>query len=305
MMTEALTEILLYIALLLLLGLLRFLQKWNSPKQAIPASATHVLLRTKATIPKPTPQRMTSPYFAKRMSTGPSEEANWRSSKPRDSPVADLCQYPGKETKPPGKSVPKVRAPLQTIPIKQERRPVIDLTHAFEKERMPAAVAQHVPAPPNSPVLRMGNEERYGPDPSLLENMLYDRWDNYAADTEETLSQDNVKFEKDLDYERRRAYLKRQITDGEIMAEIDGWRLCLLFVHGIEYHYCVKDGVCQWELPPREDIANKCKDWYLVLPKSKRKKYGLEVPPAPLEPDEADHDPSFAPVVYHNELVLF
>lgn len=305
MTTETLTEILLYIALLLLLGLLRFLQKWNSPKQAIPASATPVVLRTKATIAKRTPQKLTTPYFAKKMSSGPSEEANWRSSKPRVTPISDLLLSPGKETKPPGKSVPKARAPLQTIPIKQERRPVIDLTHAFEKERRPAAEAQQVPTPPNSPVSRIGYEERYGADPSLLEYMQYDRLDHYAADTEEMLSQDNVKFEKDLDYERRRAYLKRQITDGEIMTEIGGWRFCLLFVHGIEYHYCVKDGVCQWELPPSEDIANKCKDWYLVLPKSKRNKYGLEVPPAPLEPVGADHDPLFAPVVYHNELVLF
>ena len=81
------------------------------------------------------------------------------------------------------------------------------------------------------------------------------------------------------DEARRESYVKLQVTDGEVMLERNETKFCLIFVHGIEYHYVVCGSEApSWDLP--EEFIKA--DWFLKFPKSKQKKFNLHTPPMPL-----------------------
>jgi hypothetical protein len=144
-------------------------------------------------------------------------------------------------------------------------RPVIDLAPAFAPK--PSRDIHMPQVPPNSPCY--GNVDGgycgFGLDPSFEEFVVT----------------------KDTDFERRRQYIKKQVTDGEVMMELEStYQVCQIFVHGIEYHY-IYDGVrtC-WDLPDRLDYIS---NWFLKIPESRKKKFGSD-PPIPIR-----HDPDPVP----------
>lgn len=98
---------------------------------------------------------------------------------------------------------------------------------------------------------------------------------------EEEVSSCQVAVFKDHDDDRRRAYEKWSVTDGEMFLQLGDCAICLIFVFGIEYHYCYTNGnTTQWDLP--EDLRGKCDGWFLLFPKTKRKRFNLHTPPIPL-----------------------
>ena len=149
--------------------------------------------------------------------------------------------------------------------------PVIDLRPAFIAVPEPTREEPVVAAPPNSPC---GPSDTaywaYGLDPSF---------DTYLAAS------------PDVDFERRRMYVKKQVTEGEVMMKMSTYDVCQIFVHGIEYHYVCDGGTTSWDLP--QELVDSISDWYLVMPKSRRKKLFPSVdPPLPL-PHEPDPVPLF------------
>ena len=181
----------------------------------------------------------------------------------------------------PSGSVPAPRSkpspPLKVKPVHVEEekksvsKPVIDLTRAFEKSVLkPPAVSVRPPPPPPPPSPVNEDESCYGLDPSFNEYMEYEGF-QFVSDPAET---------RDADFERRRAYLKRSVTDGEVMMEIGDFRVCQIFVFGIEYHYVShkKSGVTAWDLPC--ELEEECSSWFLPIPQSRRRK--MTTPPTPL-----------------------
>ncbi len=116
--------------------------------------------------------------------------------------------------------------------------------------------------------------------------------DNIAEDNDESVN------EKDSDDERRRSYEKWSVTDGEMFLIIGSIIVCQIFVFGIEYHYCFssESSDTYWDLP--DELKPSCRNWYLSLPKSKRKRFGLHKPPIPLQRlSKANHGITFLPLV--------
>jgi hypothetical protein len=137
---------------------------------------------------------------------------------------------------------------------KRPPRPAIDWRKVERVTEIPEFIREVPPAPPNSPV-----SEIFEPfiEPPIEEPVL------------EVLP--------DMDFERRRNYVKRQITDGEVLIKIETYNVCQIFVNGIEYHYVEKEGVTSWDCP--SDIM--IDDWFLVMPKHRRKR--IPEPPHPLD----------------------
>lgn len=132
------------------------------------------------------------------------------------------------------------------------KREIIDLRPAFEHEPVSFSYeVEHPPCPPNSPSF----------EPFLTV--------------------------KDEDFERRRNYVKKQVTDGEVMMRIETYEVCQIFVHGIEYHYVFDGKDTSWDLPNELESIS---EWFLKIPKSRRRK-APETPPLPVE-----HIPDSQPV---------
>ena len=311
MNSELLLEVSLYILLLALIALLRLRR----------SSTTITDSARSASVPKRTaPAKKAGTKFVHRRSPVKSEtarreveeEASWRSavvtaeveSKDRFiKPVAELlrattmAQRVSKRTH----GSRGVRTPpMVSSTTTPERKPaVVDLTRAFD--RKPTVPTPGSPkAPPSSPnyvasARALESIDLYGLDPSFDQYIDYGEY--YVDEVEGKVDEEvPVVPTGDPDHERRSRYLKRQVTEGEAMLDIGGYRICLIFIYGIEYHYCVNgDGSRTWDLP--DDLKKRCQPWFLVLPKSKRKRMGLDVPPAPVAHEEvpAAGAPKFRP----------
>lgn len=216
----------------------------------------------------PIPKRTSQPKIRRvRPSTVVEEkECNWRNGE-------NLARPSGVQAGKPSKFHPE-----------KPRR--IDIRKAFEREKAIAKKqdvepqkddsrfsVQLPPTPPNSPVHELmdpnplqANYLGYGLDPSF---------DDYVIE--------ELVVASDEDFERRRKYLKRSVTDGEVMMEVDTYKVCQIFVYGIEYHYVYDErrGSTSWDYPG--DLAESLSEWFLVIPKSRRRK--LPEPPVPLVPE--------------------
>jgi hypothetical protein len=118
------------------------------------------------------------------------------------------------------------------------------------------------------------------------DNPTYDEWYTMSADQYIPLESESPAIDdsdSDSDNERRMSYEKWSITDGEMFLSCGNYTVCQIFVFGIEYHYCYQNITKEvtWDLPAelRKDYSR----WFLVLPKTKRKRFRLHSPPAPLK----------------------
>ena len=153
----------------------------------------------------------------------------------------------------------------------QKDKIIVDLRKAFENRPPRSQIDDFSPLPPPpppppSPVNMAPSTTQFGLDNSFVQ----------FIETESTEVSDS-------DHERRRNYLKKQITDGEVMIALCGGRfqICQIYVYGIEYHYVHELGKGPtWELPP--EIKDACRSWFLALPKIKQRKFFIETPPDPL-----------------------
>lgn len=248
MESDLVLEIVLYVALL---GLMLVIRWWQTSK--------HLYQRAPATVSLPRPviklppvqvrrrQKPAPPPPMQRDSSG--DELSWRKLQIEEKP---------KVNKPPKKLKESDGADFHTRATSP--KPVIDLRPAFEN----FAFEPELPmCPPNSPVAAEYGYE--GLDPSF----------------------DAFKNLKDEDFERRRSYVKKQVTDGEVMMKIATYEICQIFVHGIEYHYVFDGRETSWDIPKElESISN----WFLKIPKSRRRR-APDTPPVPLE-----HVPDNSPV---------
>lgn len=265
---DSFTEVLLYVLLFGLLAVLRALQKWNR----VPIHVFDSMKPLSTFQPIKRAKKKTHKIFRK---SGVSDLDSWREPfiKGEESPRKDDA---GSES-------------ILTVPIKL-RPGIVDLeSYNFERLRPENELLRPAPTPPNSPVsIHHGYPNPYGLDPSFNGFIVPEK---------------QPPIERDKDFQRRRSYIKSQITDGEIMARIDGWDVCLIFVFGIEYHYCVKDQITQWDIP--RPLVKKCQDWFLQLPKRKQRILGLDAPPLPLE-TTPKVQPTFQPLAYiDHDMVLF
>jgi hypothetical protein len=134
--------------------------------------------------------------------------------------------------------------------------PVCDLRLAFECDRELRVETVDITAPPTSPAcLSQLNVIGSGLDPSFSPFV----------------------FTEDCDFERRRSYMKRQVTDGEVMLKIMTYDVCQIFVNGIEYHYIFDGNSSSWDLPCELDWI---RSWFLRIPKSRRRRF--PEPPTPI-----------------------
>ena len=177
----------------------------------------------------------------------------------------------------------KVMMPPASRICSEAPKLVIDVRKAFDVEKSGPDFSyqelQVPPPPPPSPV----NQSHFGLDPSFTPFI-----------EEHCLLEEPV---SDMDHERRRKYIKKQVTDGEVMLTVrEKFHICQIFVFGIEYHYVYVPGeLCAWELPA--EIKTACGQWYLSLPRAKQKKYMMEKPPDPLCHDNhVQSQPSFSPL---------
>jgi hypothetical protein len=181
-------------------------------------------------------------------------------------PRASVDDLPWRKEPPPSerKSVKPDDKPvaitLSTVNPKPAK-PVIDLRPAFNNDVRKLHVDPAI-TPPNSPCYSVEDYSRYGLDHSF----------------------DAFIVKRDTDFERRRNYIKKQVTDGEVMMEFfSTYRVCQIFVYGIEYHYIYDGNKTSWDLP---DNLSHISDWFLKIPESRKRKFGSD-PPIPLrhEPD--------------------
>lgn len=143
------------------------------------------------------------------------------------------------------------------------RRSVLILPKTIVADLSP--VQDGLRAPPNSPV----HEVYLTPEPYVEPYVV----EPYVVE------HDYEEVYEDKDSIRRRSYIRKQVTDGEVMMQIDEWSICLIFVNGIEYHYVKNGDETFWDIP--DCLHAKCKSWYLTLPKHKQRK--LKYPPKPIE----------------------
>ena len=251
MSAELILELALYGLIFVFMLLLRFRR---NAKQPAVVELRQVTVVKRPSRPKPLMRAVVKSSEGDRVES-------WRDlpkSQPKPQPVNKVKAA----IKSPNKAKPVID--LTQVVKRAQMTPVIDLRKAFVK---PLTQCEECPPPPPpSPI----NYPSHTSDPSFDEYTEYDHYEVVEA----------VPFvvTKDTDFDRRRAYLKRSMTDGEVMLEVGDFRICQIFCFGIEYHYICHQGETAWDLPP--ELEQECASWFLSMPPSRRRR--LPVPPTPL-----------------------